>query len=325
MTFTNVKLYRYTCPLESPLKLKSGLLEARSGTVIKAIDGQNKAYFAESAPLPGFSTESSQTALNELETAGAKLLQPLDLLPKLCPSNQFAIHCLCQQFDATFTEVKICKYVHGSFDEMLNEIKRNSDATRIKIKLGGFEANKCAKFFKEACSLVSNYSRFRIDFNQSFDLDMINQFCNAVDCEKIDYIEEPTQNPFDLRKIKHPVKFALDESIRIYPLEKLLQIPNIKACVIKPMLDMVILKDDRFIEAVNKRKLEFIFSSTYESNLGLAHITKLAKWYSPSNFHGLDTSKLFDRSPIRNDLKLDPELTELIYETDIRSFQSCTR
>ncbi|PCI95911.1 hypothetical protein COB11_00900 [Candidatus Aerophobetes bacterium] len=324
MIFKKVQLYRYACPLKSPLALKSGPLRTRSGILIKAIDAQNRAYFAESAPLPGFSQESLQMALNELREAGKRLLHPPTLLPELLPSNQFAMHCLNERFDSSFSDVEICKYVHGTFDEMLSEIKTYKDASYIKIKLGGFSAKESVEFFKRACNVVSNNCRFRIDFNQMFDLSELDKFCKMVDFEKIDYIEEPTLNPFDLTKIEYPAKFALDESIRKYPLEKLLQIPNIKALVIKPMLDMPRLRDKRFLNAAHKEKLELIFSPTYESQVGLAHITKLAKKHSPERVHGLDTGKLFGETPIINDTILNPKITELIYESDTRSIQTCT-
>ena len=142
------------------------------------------------------------------------------------------------------------------------------------------------------------------------------EFLSKVHSPNIDYIEEPTLDPFALSDIKG-VFFALDESIRKYPIDSLLTLQNISALIIKPTLDMKLLFSSDFIKKVeSSRNLELIFTSSYETSVGITHISNLAMKFAPKQMHGLDTEKLFSKQIFLEDQSLNTQQVKLIYETN---------
>ncbi|HEV7738160.1 MAG TPA: hypothetical protein VGO47_12420, partial [Chlamydiales bacterium] len=97
--------------------------------------------------------------------------------------------------------------------------------------------------------------------------------------EHFAYLEEPTKDFADLisfaQRTRMPI--AVDESI---PTTPYWEIPTLKVIVVKP----TILGKIPYIPP----NTELIFSSSYESGIGLLHIAKLAQEHNPKGAHGLD-------------------------------------
>ncbi|MCB1115895.1 MAG: hypothetical protein KDK71_05430 [Chlamydiia bacterium] len=143
-----------------------------------------------------------------------------------------------------------------------------------KVKIGHLSLQDAiAKVEKTVCTGV--------DMNEQWDLESALAF--AKQFPKLDYFEEPLKRGEAKTDFPYPV--ALDESLRTnHPHDY----PKIKMHVIKPMLQGYPLP--KKIKGV-----DFILSSSYESELGIYQLAKLAKRLKlPEKPMGLGTCHLFE-------------------------------
>ncbi|MCB1084606.1 MAG: hypothetical protein KDK60_00730 [Chlamydiia bacterium] len=145
-----------------------------------------------------------------------------------------------------------------------------------KIKIGHLSLEKALALFKEK-------KGSGVDMNRQWSLDEALSFAKAF--PHLDYFEEPLKEGIGAEHFHYPV--ALDESLR----EKTLPpYPNIKMYVIKPTLLGYPLPSIR-------KGVDFILSSSYESELGIYQIAKLAyRLKLPLLPMGLGTCHLFEDS-----------------------------
>jgi len=145
----------------------------------------------------------------------------------------------------------------------------------VKLKLG----NLC---LEDAIELVKRTSvkEIRLDFNQKWSLEKLLRFADHFTPEHFAYLEEPTKDFADLVSFAKltGMPIAVDESI---PMTPYWEIPTLKAIVVKP----TILGKIPYVPP----NTELIFSSAYESGIGLLHIAKLAQEHNPKRPHGLDS------------------------------------
>lgn len=143
-----------------------------------------------------------------------------------------------------------------------------------KIKVGHLSLNDAIqKTEKTECSGV--------DMNRSWSLEEALAFAGHF--PDLDYFEEPLKSGEDASKFPYPV--ALDESLRESAVPPY---PTVKAHVIKPMLHGYPLPK-------KTKEVDFILSSSYESELGIHQIAKLAyRLEIPLKPMGLGTTHLFE-------------------------------
>lgn len=190
-----------------------------------------------------------------------------------------AIKDLVEGNDSSFPSVK-WGYAAAMLD-LLSPLSIPSVPIRIlekeKIKVGHLNLEEAIKKVKTSgCSGV--------DMNQKWTLEQ--GLALAKECPHLDYFEEPLKPGEDASAFFHPV--ALDESLLQ---EKMPPYPQVKIHVIKPMLYGYPLPP-------KTKGVDFILSSSYESELGLYQIAQLAHRLSlPLKPMGLGTAHLFE-SPL---------------------------
>ena len=112
-------------------------------------------------------------------------------------------------------------------------------------------------------------------------MNQLQRFWQACEPKNIEYIEDPLENPVHMENIT-TIPFALDESLLEY--QSLLAQPNVVAAIIKPTLHLhwqqLLLKYPT---------IKPVFSSTFETSLGIWGLGQLALQYAPNNIHGLGT------------------------------------
>lgn len=244
------------------IKVHEYRLPLKNGTWRQGLILQNGDCFGDVAPLPGFSqetfAEAKEETLRVIETG-----EP----PKL-PSVRFAFRCASVPFPSAL-QVSVAA---------LNEAKPGFRA--VKLKVGDLT-------IEEAIDLVkrTTCSEIRLDFNRKWSLEKLLRFADHFLPTDFAYLEEPTQNWSDLltfsKQTQMPI--AVDESIPDIPYW---EIPTLKAVIVKP----TILGEVPYIPP----NTALIFSSAYESGVGLLHIAKLCE-LNPTSAHGLDSySALLD-------------------------------
>lgn len=134
---------------------------------------------------------------------------------------------------------------------------------------------------ESATTLLANQTNVRIDFNRKWNLREAMQFAKKL--PSVEYFEEPLKTTEDAKLFTYPV--ALDESLRA---RNLPLYPNVVAHIIKPTMHGILFPK-------TQKKIDFILSSSYESEIGLNQIAKLAiRLKIPLKPMGLATCHLFE-------------------------------
>lgn len=133
---------------------------------------------------------------------------------------------------------------------------------------------------KKALQNIPQVDSMRIDFNRKWSLEDALLFAKHYDVE---YFEEPLMQKEDAAQFPYPV--ALDESLRE---KNMPHYPNVVAHVIKPTMQGLPI-------ATSQKGIDFILSSSYETELGIHQIAKLAHRLAlPLKPMGLATCHLFE-------------------------------
>ena len=206
--------------------------------------------WGEIAPLPGWSLETFSEAKQEI----------LDVLrenkkPTL-PSVLFGLS------TKPLSPVKVRLSALNS---------PRTGCTTLKLKLGHLTIDQAVARVKQ---YVGKY-RLRLDCNRKWTLSQALLFASHFCSTDFEYLEEPVDTYSDLIRFSLKTQFpiAVDESLRE---RSCLDIPTLTAAVIKPTL----------WGHIPKLSCPIVFSSAYESSLGILQIARFADHEIPQ---GLDT------------------------------------
>lgn len=238
--------------------------------------------WAEISPLPGRSLETLDDALMQLISV-LKGKEPSFLFP----SVSFALTAGLKQL--YFSPIPICAFLSGSKEEIYAQafLAKQKGFSSAKVKISQLSLNDAF----DVLQTLRKIFLLRVDANQSLSFKDAMSFFSQFPRDAFDFIEEPTWETHQLASFSHP--FGLDETIERKPDFKFEHLINCKAVVVKPMIQgTFVLKS--LIKRLKKRKVKLIFSSSYESGLGLMQIASLATQMTKELYPlGLDTQSVF--------------------------------
>jgi O-succinylbenzoate synthase len=175
----------------------------------------------------------------------------------------------------------------GSLEEILLQAKKRKKEgfTSAKLKVSQLSFQDAFR----AIELLKEDFYLRIDVNRSWTTKDSIDFFSQFPPHTFDYVEEPFQNPYDLEKFQiHPL--AIDESFpKNLSLKDLEKLPQLKAVIYKPTLQGGLIGCLDLHTWTQKRGVQLILSSTFESDLGLSHILGLYLHLSLKNPVGIGT------------------------------------
>ena len=196
-------------------------------------------------------------------------------------------------------------------------IEHLENALCLKIKISPDKSS-----LKELATLVNKSSQgktlplLRLDGNRKFELHELVLFMNELNervLERIDYIEEPFKNFYDLYSFQkiYPQKIAIDESLTFYQ-EHLDCLPFASPLILKPAL-FGISKSFQLIRNASELGHKVIVSSTYQPGSTFFPLLALASYsdsfHKSPLFHGLDTLSflplLYQNSLVLNSLSIN--------------------
>jgi len=279
-----MRIYTYSIPISTPLLP----IAERRGLIFETKQG-----LGEAAPLPGWSKETILNILASIED------------PSAFPSAAFGMKCLECPFPRSFPSIPLAALA-TNISEAENAL--NNGFKTLKIKVGHYS-------IPDALDLVWRVQRphiqLRIDINRRWSFDEALLFFNQLDPEGIEYIEEPTS---DLRQLHQlpALPIALDETLR-EPANNWIQLCNLHAFILKPTL--LGSRLDFLIQLGQKLQKKLVFSSSFESAVGLLHIAHLHARFSMKTAVGLDTHRFFMGNffpmPVKNGMLCDTSLPPL--------------
>lgn len=306
-----IALKPYEIPFVTPIKINNKTIDARRGIILQL--SKNGAYAqGEIAPLEGLSSES----LNDAHDEARYLSDGKELN---CPSGQFGFesammslysqscqlslsHCYNYYFgnQSNFVPSENVLEINGLISgncqtwilEALRQIEKGYRCIKIKVARNNFmlEAETLCKLRK----ILGPKVKIRLDANRGWNLFEAEAFCRKILSVKVEYIEEPCDSlahTLLLAKLKL-VPLALDESLNTckYDFAFFDQLMGLlQAVIVKPTLIGSLQKIHKVIEMSKYIGAKVIFTSAYESVVGLSHIAAIANAVEPNEIHGLST------------------------------------
>lgn len=280
-------LYRYSLPFRQPLTFKGERLANREGLLV-SINGQ----WGEIAPLPGFSAETLAEAEVESLACLAALRRGEIASPAL-PSVQFGFGCAQRSWPNNLpTPLPPYPLLQGTPAVLIESLSvtdwQASPPSRLKLKVARYA-------MEEELALIEQLARWLpatkliLDANGGWTHKEALRFCKRLPLEHIDYLEEPCATFADTIAVAEAtgVSIALDETLSRR--EEWHCHPQLKTLVIKPTLIGSLSDCEALVQRAGAGNLRVVISSSFESDLGLGLLARLASEWAPVEPPGLDT------------------------------------
>lgn len=269
-----------------------GTNSSRQGLLLRLKGSNEQTNWGEIAPFPGRSKESYAQALAQL----LELLRTGQTQEALFPSVQFGLESALSP--RVVLSAPLYALLSGSEEEIIKQaqIAVAQGYTTVKLKISSFSLDTAQRIIHH----LKRQFRIRIDCNSFFSFAEATELFSPFERSTFDYIEDPIYEIDRLPEFSHP--FALDETVLQYASLPVEDYRNLYGFILKP----TILGGEKgcrpIIEFAQKRKLKVVFSSSFESELGLLQILSLAgKFDLLAEPLGLDTYRY-----LRQDLLKPP-------------------
>ena len=194
---------------------------------------------------------------------------------------------------------------HSTPDEIQKEVqmlkRQEYRSFKLKIRPDEDPLPKIQALIEEAGG-----EGVRLDANGTFSFEQAVGLFREIPAQMIDYVEEPTNDPEEFPSFyeKTGIRYALDESLLNKPelMKKPLARQGLSALILKPTR-MGILNSLLWSELACSMELQAIFSSNFETNLGLC--TTLPFISDHKTPMGFDTLRRFPKNaPLRKYFKI---------------------
>ena len=357
MKLARYDLYHYSLPFSRPLVLRGITLRRREGLLLRLSGEDGSQGWGEIAPLPGFSRESLDEAVEQLRRLAGSMVgceatdDWVDLhgefvreLGRAAPSVRFGLELAVWNLWAAYsgrslpqlvapsprTEVPVNGLHSGAPAEVLEEARRMRDAGygSVKLKVGARTVAEDVGLVRALGEELGDDISLRLDANRAWSYEEAAEFVRGT--PRFEYVEEPLADPAKLpdlvRELGVPV--ALDESLVAMDPEALDKHRYARAFVLKPTLLDGISQTLR----VAKRALDLgvtpVVSSAYESGVGTAALVALAAGIGDRPVPvGLDTYRTMEGDVLQTPLRLPApsvdvrEAAETSRKVDVRGLE----
>lgn len=324
MILSNFRLYRYCLPLRRSLSVGDRELRYREGLIVVLQSDREHTAIGEVAPLPGYSPESLDEAVDQLRTLrfgliGAPIPDNLEELSggfdhwlgEYAGSVRFGmesavLHLLATKArrgvesllsEAALPSVPVNALLDAATPDLAaaaGELIAAGYRT-IKLKVGRCDLKQDIAAVKTVREAVGPDVAIRLDANQRFTVDHAATFLSETSGLGIEYLEEPT--PVDqladlvaeCSRQSIPTPLARDESLAAMSPEQLAGHREIGAVVLKPSL-LGLERSMQFARFARSRGLKVVVSAMFESSVAISHLARFAATVmDPRTAAGLDT------------------------------------
>ncbi|MEE8430221.1 MAG: o-succinylbenzoate synthase [Candidatus Desulfatibia sp.] len=310
MKIAEIIIYRFRLKLKQPLTLKNKILRFREGFVVRLADESGNHGWGEISPLIGFSRETIEQAGRELALlpstiTGCAIPPNVELLNggfedwlggfNLSASVRFGLESAVLNMQAMSKQlglhrlldakaaarVAVNALLSGTREQI--EVKANALLGKgyraFKLKVGRLSLDEDIEMVAGVRNIIGQDTLLRLDANRTWNLDDALKFMQRAVQFNINYIEEPLQSFYQLKKLMQdcspPLPVALDESLLEISPPELPLLPALKAIVIKPTL-LGFERAMRFARAAQDNGITPVISAAFESSLGLLALASMA-------------------------------------------------
>lgn len=297
------RVCRYRLPLTKPLRMMGHTLHERVGLLLQLEDSSGKRAEGEIAPFPGVHSETLEDCLKQLHAGFAEFKWP-----QLSPSVRFGLEMAQwslreQQGQATpagsldaVPPLPVNGLLVGTGADLLVECQRLQAVgfQAVKLKVGRESVETDVERVRTVREALGPEVELRLDANRAWTLEQAQDFAEQIQSVEIAYCEEPLQRPEDLLTLHENtgLPLALDESLWTNPEPSILSLQGVRAVILKPGVLGGWRATSRWVRWAKKQRIRSVFSSCFESGLGLSWIARMATALSrmPTPC-GLDTGK----------------------------------
>jgi len=280
-------LYRYSLPFRQPLIFKGERLANREGLLV-SINGQ----WGEIAPLLGFSNESLAEAAAESLACLAALSRGEKISPTLT-SVQFGFDCAQRSWPNNLpAPLPPYPLLQGTPAALIQSLSTTdwqaSPPSRLKLKVARYAMDEELALIEQLAARLPT-TKLILDANGGWTRQEAQRFCERLNLNQIDYLEEPCAAFADTIAVAEAtgVAIALDETLTRG--EEWHCHPKLTALVIKPTLVGSLSACEALVQRARAGNLRVVISSSFESDLGLGLLARLASEWAPHEPPGLDT------------------------------------
>lgn len=279
-----------------PMRIGNGAT-LREGIYLSIRDEKGRSSEGEVAPLPHWSQETLEQALEQLDRKQTDILaidwkegswaEEISGL-KLYPSVSFGLESAVLSLLLPLSPLRVAEsaLLMGTPKDILDQAsaRHREGYVSAKLKVGNLS-------FKDAKAVIDHLKdtfQLRIDVNRAWQTQESLHFFSQYPLDAFDYVEEPFRNPLDLALFSHPL--AVDESFpKNISLEFLDTLPVLKALIYKPTIQGGLISCLSLYQWTQSRGISLVMSSSFESDLGLSHIAAMARRLSLTAPAGLGT------------------------------------
>ncbi len=295
-------LYQYQIPFRTPLRLLGSEYATRSGLLLRLEDASGACGWGEVAPLPGLHQES-------LPSCHDQFLQLFSSAPppELAPSVEFGLSTALQMLEAQALgrlptadlpeqrrQVPLNGLLTDSGKPAPEEQRllqqacvrlREDGFSAVKLKVGWRAGGEDAQRVRWVREALGAEVELRVDANRGWTWEEAVAFATRVQAENVAYCEEPLQDASQLAALAAAtgLPLALDETL--WPsLGGRVPTPlpaGVVALVIKPSVQGSWAKLQRLMATAAASGTRVVFSSAFESGIGLHHQVRWAAQLLP--------------------------------------------
>jgi o-succinylbenzoate synthase len=319
----------YDLPLPRPIVTAHGTYARRQGVICKLSDADGITGFGDAAPLPGFSRESYDDTLGVIrqlakdmpERVACAVPESIDQLPEMMrvfdessarfPALRFALESALADLSArraalplarwmsktTVVSVPINALIDGSASDDLVEKAQARYATgfrTFKIKVGGGSLDADVARVVSVRRAVPD-AAIRIDANAGWSEPDAREILGSLRHCNLEFVEQPLPlgNISASRRIASDcgIALALDEEIET--VADALALIEERCCdvlVLKPMVLGSLVGCLQIAQAAAAQNMKVVFTSAWESDIGLAATLHLVAATGATSAAGLATA-----------------------------------
>jgi len=290
MTGFSIRFETLAFALTRPLVLAGQTLSSRSILRVTVTDKQGRSGQGDISPLPGLHRETVEQGLAQVQ-AMCDGRMPEVLYPTVQLGLDMAKWPMTHEKQTG--AVKLNALVWGdSLDQIDVLLAQGYECLKIKVGRDPLDSDIYrVQMIKEK---VRRRASLRLDANRTWTLDQAVTFAQAVGCDQIDYIEEPTMQYQDQIAFFQMtgMPYAWDESLIAQPVQNL---EGLAALVIKPACIGSLEKVDELVTWAKTHGKQAVLSSVFESSLALDFYASYCLTHGlEDTCHGLDTWRWLD-------------------------------
>lgn len=298
------------------MPLKAADINVRRGFIAELTNKYGRVAYGEASPLQGFSVESLEQVecilRKRLHSLVSKSLNQsqLDYFSSgASPSASFALESALWGLSVKhwLPPPQMSPLLLGEVDCIRQRLRdwRGEWPAEFKMKVARGTVEDDVERVMAVFKLLPESVRLRLDANQKWTLSEALEFSHGLLSQvgtngfnvlkKISYIEEPTASIAEFPDFYREtgIGYALDESIQYNRAVNIIGLHGLKALVIKPTLIGGLHDCRQLANGLLLAGIRVIFSSSFESIIGIHCLAQLSACWFPGEMPGLDTLSAF--------------------------------